>query len=208
MDRQTITFEIPPEQQRTLAECLAVVGCADKLAAIQDDLLQEVRLWRFEYRSQLNSRLHHKRLKSELRRIAKAATTAEAQARWLQCHDDTCTACVVASFDLGDDATLQQCAKHMLGQLVHGMGSGRPEKYWRAPMVHSFDQLWIRAAGNVGGVYEGSTRMAWINALVSCVEGMPIDERHLRALHGQPFVYYPGIPSRAAGMHRPQSHPH
>ena len=208
MEKMTITFEIPPDQQRTLAECLAVVGCADKLALVQEDLLQEVRLWRFEYRSQLNSRLHHKRLKSELRSISKAKTGDEARARWLESHDDTCTAIVVASFDLGDDAGLQQCAKHMLDQLVRGMGSGRPEKYWRAPMVHSFDQLWIRTAGDVGGVYEGSTRMAWINALVTCVEGMPMDERHLRALHGQPFVYYPGVPSRAAGLHRPQSHTH
>ena len=208
MDKHQVELKISADQQRTLAECLAVVGCADRFASIQDDLMHEVRLWRFEYRRQISSRLHHKRLKSELRRVSKAATTAEARARWLGVHDDTKTACTVAAFDLGDDASLQQCAKHMLDQLVDGMGSGRPEKYWRAPMVHSFDQLWIRAAGNVGGVYEGSTRMAWINALVSCVEGMPMDERHLRALHGQPFVYCPGIPSRAAGLHRPQSQPH
>jgi len=208
MEKHQVELKISAEQQRTLAECLAVVGCADKLALIQEELAFEAQWWRIQYFQDCQERAHHKHLKSELRKIAKAKTDREASYIWRNGLEDTRTACTVATFAIGVEASLQQCAQHMLDKMAEGMASGRPEKRWRSPMIHSFDQLWVKATGGVGGVYEGSTRMLWINTLVACVEGAPMDERNIRALYGQPFVHVVGVPGRAVDFLRPQSHSH
>jgi hypothetical protein len=196
-----------PQSLTTLAECLATVDKGDRLEAVIDEVTREVVYWQCEYQARRADRLHNKRLRSELRKIAKANTVPEARDIWLESHQDTRTACTLAAWNMDDEATMMDHAAYMLDNIRQGMVNGRPSKAWRAPMVHCFDSLWVTAAGNVGSVYEGSPRLRWINALVECVEGVPMHERNLRELYGKPFTFVPAwdVSPRAFELHSPQS---
>jgi hypothetical protein len=196
---------------RTLASCLEIVGCGDQFDLIIDDVTAEVSYWQFEYGLRKAQRLHHRMLKRELRKIAKAKTTTEAVDLWIESHTDTQTACTLAAWQLdgiGGDNTLMAQASHSLANINSGMATGRPSKVWRAPMVYCFDNLWIKAVGRDNHpVNEHTPRLEWLTELVYCVEGFRLDARHLERLHGAPFRFAPAwyLPPRAFELHSPQS---